>query len=184
MKGFKHYSEYEDNIIKANYKTTQNKVIGDIIGRSSDSVRHRMVLLNLKRTKQELLNIQKIPNSGHFKAGRLPHNTSKLGNGAIVIRKDKNGKPYKYIRTNLGVWELLQRVEYIKAHGNIPKGYVVYFKDGNSLNCKVSNLDCISRAQHLERLRQIHNDLPKPIKQTKKLINKLSRAIQNQEKNE
>jgi hypothetical protein len=180
MKGFKHYSEYEDNIIKSNYKTTRNGTIGSLIGRSSDSVKHRMKKLNLKRSPIEVSTMQKLPNSGQFKKGNTPHNTSKTGNGTIVKRKDRCGRVYKYIRTSLNVWELLQRVEYAKTYGSIPKGYVIYFKDGNSLNCKISNLECISNA---ELLRRNHHDIPEPIKKTKKLINKLSIAIKNQEKN-
>lgn len=180
MKGYKHYNTKEDNIIKKHYKTKSNIAIGKLLGRSADSVKHRMKKLELKRTPNQVKRLLKAPNAGHFKKGRIPHNTSKIGNGAIVERREKSGRIYKYIRTSLGVWELLQRVNYAKKHGPIPSGHVVIFLDGNSLNCELSNLKCITKAEHLKRN---YRDLPEPIKQTKRLINKLSRAIQTQEKN-
>jgi len=39
------------------------------------------------------------------------------------------------------------RFIYEKAHGNIPKGYIIYHKDGNMHNDHPANLIAISRAE-------------------------------------
>ncbi len=86
-----------------------------------------------------------------FKPGNEPHNTKH--NGAISIRKDKSGRPYKYIRISKGNWELLHRFVWKKHNGEIPKGMLVVFKDGNSLNCSIDNLELISRKENMQRNR-------------------------------
>jgi len=85
-----------------------------------------------------------------FKKGHLPANT--LFDGAISIRKDtKTGRKYKYIRIALGKWELLQRKVWKDANGDIPKGYVVVLKDGDTINCELENLELISMADNARR---------------------------------
>lgn len=84
-----------------------------------------------------------------FKKGSLPGNT--LYDGAIVIRKDTPKKSYKYIRVALGKWELLQRKVWIEHFGEIPQKHIVTFKDGDTLNCDISNLELISMAENLRR---------------------------------
>lgn len=86
-----------------------------------------------------------------FKKGNLPHNT--LHDGAISIRRyrcRKTGKlsQYKFIRVRLGKWVPLHRHIWEQQHGNISNKHVLRFKDGNSLNCNINNLELITRAQH------------------------------------
>ena len=40
------------------------------------------------------------------------------------------------------------RVVWEQAHGPIPEGYLVKFKDGNRMNCSIDNLYLVSRADH------------------------------------
>lgn len=68
-KGYPPYSKKEINFIKDNYKVLNNKQIGDRLGRSAASIRKKRCSLGLHRTPQELLNIQRIPNTGWFKKG-------------------------------------------------------------------------------------------------------------------
>lgn len=78
-----------------------------------------------------------------FKKGHVPHNT-KEKNGVISIRKDRNGYEYKWVRVSKNNWQLLHRVLWEKANGPIPKGHIVRFKDGDSMNCVIENLELIS----------------------------------------
>ncbi len=76
--------------------------------------------------------------------------------GAITIRYDvspKTGKrtPYKYIRLTKGKWDLYHRHLWKKHNGPIPAKHVIIFKDGNSLNCILENLDCITMAENARR---------------------------------
>lgn len=90
-----------------------------------------------------------------FKKGVCPPNT--LHDGAITIRhqhRDRPGSvPYKYIRLAQGKWQELHRYLWVQAHGPIPKGMCICFKDGDSMNCVLGNLEMISMAENLERKR-------------------------------
>lgn len=38
-------------------------------------------------------------------------------------------------------------------NGVIPNGYVVRFKNGNTIDCRIDNLELVSRAEHATRCR-------------------------------
>lgn len=85
-----------------------------------------------------------------FKKGQLPKNTREA-DGAISIRYDNRGVAVPHIRISLGKWEYLARHTWREHHGEIPKGYIVVHKDGDSMNCEVDNLELISRADNARR---------------------------------
>lgn len=85
-----------------------------------------------------------------YKKGHLPHNT-KEKDGKIVKRKDNRGVLNYHIRVSLGKWKYLSRYLWEQAHGPIPKGMVVTFKDGDPMNCVLENIEMISRLENLKR---------------------------------
>lgn len=116
-----------------------------------------------------------------FKIGHSPHNTRK--DFDISVRKDKSGRSYKYIRTKLGVWEPYHRYIWERENGKIPEGKILVFKDKNTLNIKIENLELISRKENMER-NTIHR-YPEDIVRTTRLIGVLNRYINKKlEKNE
>jgi len=84
-----------------------------------------------------------------FKAGHLPSNTKH--DGCISVRKDTSGRGYKYIRLAKGKWVLYHRHLWKQHHGSIPKGMCIVFRDGDSLNCTIENLEMISRKENRNR---------------------------------
>jgi len=38
-----------------------------------------------------------------------------------------------------------------EAHGPVPKGHIIVFRDGNLENLSLDNLECISRAENMRR---------------------------------
>jgi hypothetical protein len=87
-----------------------------------------------------------------FKKGHQPANT--LFDGAIVIRFDHynrsiDARPIKFIRVNKGKWVEYQKYIWEKHNGPIPKGMVIRFKDGDSMNTDINNLMLITKAQNL-----------------------------------
>ncbi len=85
-----------------------------------------------------------------FKKGQLPHNT--LYDGAITIHTDWNGhhdyKRYKWIRLAKGKWKMVHVFIWEHFCGALPPGHIVVFANGDSMNCRLDNLRCISRVQH------------------------------------
>lgn len=87
-----------------------------------------------------------------FKKGHTPANTKH--DGAITIRhphKQRGARPYLYIRLAKGKWQEYHRYLWIKQNGLVPAKHVIRFKDGNTMNCCIENLECISMAENAIR---------------------------------
>ena len=115
-----------------------------------------------------------------FKKGNKPHNTREVHD--ISIRKDTNGQKYAHIKIADANWELLHRYIYKKEVGPIPPGMNVQFKDGNTQNFDIENLELISKQENMSR-NTIHN-WPEDLKELKILVTTLQRRINKKEKNE
>jgi hypothetical protein len=113
-----------------------------------------------------------------FKPGHLPATT--LHDGAITIRHDKRGVPYQHIRVDLGVWVPLHVHRWREAHGKIPRRHCIVFRDGDTLNCDLENLECISREEHMRR-NTIHR-YPAEVKTAIRAFKKLEKAISHAKK--
>lgn len=98
----------------------------------------------------------------------------------IKIREASKGEAYGF--GNVNVWPLLQRHVWQQAHGPIPPGHNIVFKDGNRANCALDNLECIPRAEMMRR-NSVHN-LPKPLVQTVQLLGALNRQIRRRTRGE
>jgi hypothetical protein len=112
-----------------------------------------------------------------FKKGNLPPNTAGA-DGEIRIRFDhprQGGKAYKYIRLSLSKWVLYHRYLWEQVNGAIPPKHVLRFKDGDSLNCVLDNLEVVSYEKNME-LNAIHR-FPSELKEVIKLNNKLKRKV-------
>lgn len=203
------FSKKEDAFLKRNYLRIPTKRMSKMLGRSESSARQRLALLGLVvppeivkkfkaesqfkpgqtsfnkgRKQTEYMSKEAIERTKktRFKKGNEPHNT-KEKDGVISIRydhKNRNGKPYKYIRLSKGVWFPLHQYKWELKNGKQPKGTVLRFKDGNTLNCTLKNLELISRSENMAR-NTIHR-YPNDLKQLIRLNNKLKRKANEHKK--
>lgn len=209
MIGRTDFTAAEDKFIRDNYLTMPIKPLGDKIGRSYTGVMNRIKVLGLKlpqdirdqrkkigqikkgnvsfnkgKKQTEYMSAQAIARTKktRFKKGNAPHNT-KEKDGVITIRNDrmKSGKliQYKYIRLSLGVWYPYHQHKWEKKYGKIPASHCLWFKDGNSLNCKLSNLELITRAENMKR--NTIQRYPKEVQSSIKLLSKLNNTIKTHE---
>lgn len=63
-------------------------------------------------------------------------------------------------------WMLLHHYNYIKAYGEIPKGKVVIFLDGNSDNCDASNLKAVPQAVNTLLMKKGLRSIEKTVTET------------------
>lgn len=84
-----------------------------------------------------------------FKKGSRPHNTRPVGY-ECYRRVGKTGYVYikvsddaKMVMKHRWVWE--------QAHGEIPDGYNIAFRDGDTRNCSLDNLELVSREDAARR---------------------------------
>lgn len=91
----------------------------------------------------------------------------------IKVREAQPGEAYGF--GNVRVWPLLQRHVWTQAHGPIPPGYSVCFRNGDRTDCRLDNLELVSRAELMAR-NTVHR-LPKPLADAYQLIGALTRQI-------
>jgi hypothetical protein len=196
----------EDAYIKKHYLTMPVKVIAAHLGRGFTFVSTRLRQLGLeipaelraaRKASTQLKKGDVPPNKGRkqkeymsqeaiertaatrFKPGQKIYNEKY--DGAIRERKDSSGCTYRHIRIARAKWVLYHRYLWQQQYGEIPKGMVVVFKDGNSANCVLENLELITRTENM--LRNSKHHYPKEIIPTLTLINQLKNKINEKQTN-
>lgn len=162
--GVKKSPEYIDAMLKASYEKLAES------GKSHRFVKGQVPPNKGKKLPPEV--VEKMRPT-MFKPGHLPHNTNY--DGHISIRADKTGKSYAYVRVRLGVYKLLHREIWEINNGPIPEGYIVVFKDGNSQNITIDNLELITKEENLRR--NYHDRYPAEVKDIIRLKGALNRQI-------
>jgi hypothetical protein len=198
----KPWTKKELQILRAKYPIMPTTELANKLGRSLCSVYGQAYILNIRKDDDYLLT----PESGRmckgstigkntrfkkgqhawnkntkgltgrnktsFKPGQMPNNYRPVGS----IRTDKDG--YWMIKVaDPRKWELLHRNVWKKAHGPIPNGHAIIFKDGNKQNCALENLAIISREDNM--LRNTIHRYPEEIKSAIKTLTKLKKTISN-----
>ena len=115
-----------------------------------------------------------------FKPGIVPHNTRPVG--SIRVQEKAGEIPYKYIKVGNRNWHLLHRYNWEQVNGKIDKGMILRFKDGNTMNCEVNNLELLTQQQNMAR--NTMHQYPAEIKEVLKLRNKLNKLINGKEQNQ
>lgn len=159
-------TESERLFIKENYTRYTNEELAKLTGRSESSIQSVRREFALSKTNEGCFKKgdrpwnfrQKGVQPYHaktvatqFKKGLIPANT--MPDGAITVRaahKDRNDKPYKFIRI-AGKWVLYHRWVWEQHHGEIPPKHIITFIDGDTFNCTLDNLKCISKADNARR---------------------------------
>lgn len=205
MNGIK-WTKQEDLILMENFEKHLTVDMMHLLpGRSLSSIRGRAYDMGLKKTKETLCKMgdslidsgkahrfqnglipfnkgKKMPDElkehikhTFFQKGNKPHNTQP--DGTINERRDKSGVIYKYIKIKDSYWRLLHRVVWEQHNGPIPKGHRIHFLNGDTTNCAIENLRCLSgeQAMDLNRLTQY----PIELQQVIKLKNKLTKKIKD-----
>jgi len=195
------FTKKDDAFIKQNYLSMPVKVMAKKINRSYCGVIGRIEKLGLiipeEIIEQRKQNSRFVPghvsfNKGlkqsdfmtpeaiektkknRFKKGNLPHNTASF-DGIIRIRKDSGGRRYKWIRISVGVWKMLHVHLWEQNNGQIPAGHIITFKDKNSLNVELNNLQLVTLAENMLN-NTIHN-YPAEIKEIMILKGAIKSAI-------
>ena len=198
------WTESQVSLLEKNYKDMDMDQLVRLIGRDKRSIYYKAYVMGLRRDKAYLqglgLRLKKTGKSHRFRKGHTPWNKGMKGltiggletqfksghepwntknDGAITMRNDRNGVPQLLIRIAKGKWEYLARHIWREHHGEIAPGMVIRHKNGNSLDCDIENLECITRAENMRR-NMIHH-YPDEIISSIKKIGKLKRILTKKE---
>lgn len=191
------FTKEEDKFLLDNYLKIPAKRMSVMLGRSESSARQRMKLLGIvvppevveRFRKESQFSKGHVPvNKGKpmseqtrqkvartwFPKGNLPANTAPK-DGTITIRTDKTGRKYKFIRIAIGKWVPLHQYRWEQRRGPIPAGMHLWFKDGNSLNCTMKNLELVTRAENIRR--NTIQRYPKEVQLAMKRISKINKKL-------
>jgi len=108
-----------------------------------------------------------------FKPGHKPINTREPDANSVRVSK---GTAYHYTKVADSNWQLTHRLMWQRAYGPIPKYHVIRFKDGNTLNLDIQNLECIPMGENAIK-NSIHR-YPADIQKVIRLRGKLNKKIQ------
>lgn len=106
-----------------------------------------------------------------FKKGSKPSHTMPVG--TIITRTNNLRKTYKFLKIDEKKWIFLHHKIWIEAHGEIPKGHVIAFKDKDTMNVTLENLYAISKEQHCNNNRD--SKYPMELREIIRLKNKLKK---------
>ena len=171
------WTEEDDNYLRSNYSDTDSKLLMAYLDCTYSSLMGRVFLLGLKKSKayKSALVSDKMIEAGvktrfkkgnkswnkdtkgltganrtSFKQNNRPHNWKPIGSE----RETKDGYievKYKDERKAKSNYELKQRLIWIEHNGPIEKGYVVVFKDGDTRNFDIENLELLSKGENMLR---------------------------------
>lgn len=154
--------------------------VAEFIGRSVGSCYNKAAQLGIKKCPEYLANESTQFRKGRsasketqFKAGQEPWNKGKkfiAGGRSVETQFKKGGKPHTWRPIGTEVWRdgyLCRKVRdgkpthknyamvhvlmWVEANGPVPKGHVVVFRDRNTKNLTLENLECISRQENMAR---------------------------------
>ena len=170
------WTKEEEEYLRQNYRTMFASEIAEVLGRSTKSVQSRAYILRLHSDREKRSRAGKLgticpeaiahrfhkglipANKGKkvspeayakaaptmFKKGQIPHNYKEVGTEII------NADGYVQVKVaDPNVWKLKHRLIWEQAHGEIPEGYNVQFKNHNPLDIRLENLYLISKAEQM-----------------------------------
>ncbi len=189
----------EEARLRSLYPDTPNRVIADRLGRTEPAILNRAIKLGLRKAADYC-------NPSQLQAGNTPWNKGlkgwQAGGRSAETRFRQGNKPHTwhpigheritrdgYLErktADSGItrhdYRPVHHLLWIEAHGPIPAGHAVGFRDGDKTNIKIDNLELIHRAELMQR-NSVHR-LPKPVAKAVQLMGALRRQINQRTQNE
>lgn len=204
MKTRRLWTPEEDRILLEKYETCEAAEIGRQLGRGVTSVYNRAHLLGLRKpfiyhslagkkgsayqsaVAHRFTKGHTPANKGKkmspelyakcsrtmFKKGQMPTKHREVGSERINVDgyvEVKVAEPKK--------WKLKHRVVWEAAHGPVPKGFNIQFRNGNRLDLRLENLYIISRAEQLSTENSIYARYPEDLRKVIRVKATLKRQI-------
>lgn len=115
-----------------------------------------------------------------FKKGQVPKNTMQIGD----YRQTSRDKYWQVKMTHTGItrfdFVFVHRLIWERCNGRpVPKGHLIRFRDGNHDNLDISNLECVSKGEHIKQNGYHYHPELKALNQ---LVGQITRQINKRER--
>lgn len=116
-----------------------------------------------------------------FKKGDWPRNKDPEYYVLGALRINSDGYIDMRVSFDAGAkgWRALHRILWEDAHGPVPHGHIVVFRNRDKLDVELGNLELITYAENMRR-NTVHN-LPRPLKETIHALGQLKRRIREKQ---
>ena len=198
------WTEEEKRIVAEMYPEHLASEIGELIGRTVSQVRDCAYRLGVKSSHEKIVRTGMMgfdhPKAvaARFKKGHVPQNKGKKLSpetyakvARTMFKKGNithNHRPVGSERVNVdgyvevkvaepSKWRLKHRVIWEEAHGPIPRGHNVQFRDGNPLNVSLDNLYLISRADQIRNENSMEARYPEEVREVIRLKATIKKRI-------
>ena len=177
---YRRWTEWEVEYLRREYPNRTNPDLAEFLHRPPRAIKLKAHFLGIKKSPEYLEKSGFKKNQ--FKPGHAPFNKGRerrfwasdesqqrMAKGQFKPGECRPSNPNSRKNKHIGhervyadgyVWIITEqgrrqkhRVVWEQAHGPIPEGYCVKFKDGNPQNCSLDNLYLVSRADHARETR-------------------------------
>lgn len=149
------FTEVEKQFLIDNWQTKTIQQIADALGRTYGSIKSKgQKQMRLKKTPEAYRSLMQRPNAGQFQKGQIPPNTILDEEMPIRVRhghKKRGAPPYKWIRVAWKQWKQYHLWLWEQANGPVPEGMIIVFKNKDTMDCRLDNLEMISQQENARR---------------------------------
>lgn len=197
------WTRSEDETLRSRYPNESTLELAKLFRRSLTSTYQHAVRLGLRKTPEymasptacRLRRADKVGAATRFRAGQSPWNKGlkglDIGGKATQFKKGHRPPHYHPVGTIIedsdgylkikvadpNRWEFIHKRVWAAAHGPIPRGHRLWWKDGDHHNCALNNLELLCGKDHMART-TVHR-FPKELAQVIQLAGVLKRRLRS-----
>lgn len=172
------WTEAELNLLRKRYADTDTNELAAMLGKPRRAVNCMAARCGIRKSPEHMEKIRaKWGKTTGYQKGQTPWNKGMKGYSPRGIERTqfkKGNRPHTwrpigsiFKHTEDGIWHIKVREKtpgqtqnnivplhthlWEQAHGPVPHGYLVRFKDGNPDNLDLDNLELLSRAENMAR---------------------------------
>lgn len=181
------WTQEEEDLLRERYSSAPMHELCAELNRTDIAIRGRASILGLKRRGSSPDVKERSRRHSEFMKARRQSGVRNPGVLPIGTTRMQGGKLYTKVADTADTrsnWVRAQRVVWEAAHGPIPDGHMVTFKDGNRLNLALENLELVSGTTHMARNTIARYPLPyqNAVKALGRFMAKLKRLEKDREK--
>ncbi|MEH6415908.1 HNH endonuclease signature motif containing protein [Pseudomonas sp. CGJS7] len=170
------WTEQEIALLCELYPNMRTREVSERIGRPYLATRRKAGQLALRKTDDYMLRHPHEFQPGHkVPRERLTNPPKPIGteifrHGCVMRKVNLTGD-------HSADWKYVHRIVWEEAHGPIPPGYRVVFKNWNTTDSRLENLELVTAAENSRRAGQRYGAFPKELRQALFALGRLKTKI-------